>query len=207
MSRATLLLALALAGCSSSSGLDFDRSDHDPIPPVETLDYARLTPAEEWDRWELRLDAVGGVVDGVVGGGGPLLRDELEPEARAAFVAVAPQAGFAWGCDGGCFKYVAAVRDGVVSTFTTVPALRTFLGERADLVEVVILLDALGFHWDEGTDTGWRPADGGWELVAFEMTASCAPIVIDRVRVFVGVTGDVAELAREEWRRLEDVCT
>jgi hypothetical protein len=202
--RFLLVLAPPLGACSSVTAVDVD--EREAIPRVAELDFASVQPAEPWDYWELRW-AMDTRADSIVGSGGPVARDQIPPEILAELEGLIPATGFGPGClPGHCFKFLAAVSGTAVEVRASAQGLREFLGGVGSLVEAALLVDAHGFHWDEGEHTGWRAAPEGWELVVFQTVSFCAPVQTDRVRVAVDGEGHLRERAREVWRRLECAC-
>ena len=198
-------LALMASGCGSSP-TDVDVDDRAPLPSVAQLDFGAVEPAEAWDYWELRWMMPPGA-DSILGSGGAGARAQLPSQVQEELDALSPATGFAQGClPGHCFKILAGVDGDEIHLWTTVDGLLEFLGSVDSLVEAALLLDAHGFWWDEGEDTGWRSAPGGWEFVVLERVSSCAPVQTDRVRLLVAGSGELHEQAREVWERLEGAC-
>lgn len=203
-----VLLALGLVvACASPTGLDFDAEVYEPIPRFHALDYTAIAPAQEWDYWELRR---AGLTEeySVIGAGGALSRDELDPEVRAALDAVAPPSGFAGGClPAYCYSYLVAAEAGAIAVFRNRDELAAFLAPITTREEAILLGTAGGnLWWDEGENTGVRDVGGAWDLVLFELTRACAPVQTDRLRLRVHADGTVAEEAREVWKRSENMC-
>jgi hypothetical protein len=204
--RWTPVLAI-VAGCGSPTGLGVDLTDFERIPSIEALSFSAMQPAAEWDYWELRRGGWGGS-DAIVGSGGAVERDALPDDVVAALDSLAPESGFGTSClPGHCFSYIAAVRDGVVTTVLTVDELGAFLGELETVDEAVLLVHALSYYWDDGQSTGFRAVPGmGWELVVFELVAICSPVQTDRVLLGVHKAGTVAVRRRAVWEKLDGAC-
>ena len=141
--RKMMAILLLLAGCTSA--FDVDMSNFSPLPAVENLDYSRVTPAQSHPYWELRYAFEGGAPT-ILGAGGTLTRDQLDPAQRAELDAARVPTGFALGClPGHCYKYVAAV-NGSVSLYNTAPALAAFLGDIDSMEEAALMAHARGLY-------------------------------------------------------------
>lgn len=74
--------------------------------------------------------------------------------------------------------------------------------------------DALLRAWSAGYDmvcgavgrAAVREVEGGFEVIATQMTEDCDPIVTERLLLFVSSAGDIVVLEREEVSRMEGVC-
>lgn len=197
----------ALVACANVTGLDFDPDAYEPIPPLHALDYTAVLPAADWDYWELRWAGIT-EQDSVLGAGGALSRDELEPSVREALDAVSPPTGFAPGClPAYCYRYVVAAEGDAITVVGTRAGLAEFLAP-VNTAEEAILLGTAGadLWWDEGENTGVRDLGGRWDLVLFELARSCMPVQTDHVRLRVHGDGSVTEEAREVWERHDGMC-
>lgn len=201
--RKMMAIPLLLAGCTSA--FDIDMAGFSPLPDVEALDYSKVEPAASHTYWELRY-AFEGSAPTVLGAGGTLRRDQLDPAQRAELDAARPPTGFALSClPGHCYKYVAAV-NGAVSIYNTAEALAAFLGNIDGMEEAALTAHARGLYWNDSPDTGYRAVDAGWEIVALELVRACAPVQTDRVLLLVRRNGAVQELGREVYSKAENAC-
>lgn len=198
---------VAAFGCQDPSGVGFDAAEFDPIPQLEALDWTAVEPAEDWDYWEFRA---GGVpVDGeLLGSGGRLSRDDLEPDVLAALDATRPETGFSQGCPPAfCYRYVLAVLGRDVVAITDRAGLRTFLAPVTTREEAILLVSARDLvSWFDPGSSGIRDVGSGWDLVVRELVRLCDPVQTDRVRFRVKGSGQVIERAREVWERMENAC-
>ena len=78
--RKMMAIPLLLAGCTSA--FDIDMAGFSPLPDVEALDYSKVEPAASHTYWQLRY-AFEGSAPTVLGAGGTLRRDQLDPAQRA----------------------------------------------------------------------------------------------------------------------------
>ncbi|MFW5947705.1 MAG: hypothetical protein ACOCUW_04365, partial [Gemmatimonadota bacterium] len=196
---------------------------YDPIPALGDLDWSAVDPAAAWDYWELRR--AGPAPDPVLGTGGALTLEELDPTVAEALSLIEPSGGFAGGClPAWCYSYVAAVDGDQVTVIDTRGHFAAFLAPVTTAEEAILLAWSRDHVWwdtpaytgvDEGLpvlppggerDTGIREVDGGWDVVVFQLTEYCDPIRTDRVRFRVHADGRVTEEAREVWQRTEDAC-
>lgn len=207
---AVLIAAVTTAVCPElTTSVRFGPDVFEPIPALDELDWGAVVPGAAVDYWELR--AVFDPQDPrILGSGGPVARSALPEDVRARLDAARVENGFGGGClPAWCYRYIAYVDDeGGVGTVATRGALAGFLAPIASPEEAILLVSAIdGIWWEEtGEDTGIAAADGGWELVVFELAASCAPVQTDRVRYRVRTNGGVSEQAREVWMVSEGAC-
>lgn len=205
---AALICGGALVACGSTTGLDFEPTAFDPIPRLDALDWAAVQPAEAWAYWELREAGPSGDHD-VLGSGGALDRDELDPATLDALDDARPPNGFAVGClPGHCYKYVVATDGDEITLVDSTEELRAFLAPITSAEEAILLVASLPVvWWDDGENTGIRQAGSAWELVVFELARACTPVQTDRVLLRVeGATGAVTVRGRAVWERHEGVC-
>jgi len=209
-SAGAFVLAVGLVASCEPAGPEIDDGGLDSIPSLETLDYARVQPATDWQYWELRHGFPGSSagVD-IIGSGGPMPRTSLPPSVIADLDSAEPLQGFAPSClPAYCFDYVAATDGLGVTVFSTVEGLRQFLGTVDNATEATLLVHGLGFYWlPSHAGIGYRAAaDGGWEFIVLELVRTCAPVQTDRVVLRVEPTAQTTEIDREVWQREEGVC-
>jgi hypothetical protein len=204
------MLAVSVVGilaCQGTSLADVEVGSLDPIPALHDLDWGAVEPAAAWDYWELRR--TGPAEHPVIGSGGALNREELDPDVRGALDATVPSSGFSAGClPAWCYSYVVAVDGEVIVTVNTREALAEFLAPITTPEEAIVLASAADFAWwnPDGESTGVREAGTGWDIVLLQLVGFCAPVQTDRVRFRVEATGQVSEQAREVWQRHEQMC-
>lgn len=196
-------VVLLLAGCDDSpSGPGFTSlEDFSALPAFEDLDYAGVTPARDYDYWELRLSFEGQGFQ-VLGSGGSKSKAELDPDVLEALEAAHPQDGFDVDClPGFCYKYVASVDGASVELWTSPERLSGFLTPLDSEADAILFTKAHGYYWiGDDVETGAiRAGSDGYELVVLKLVESCAPVRIDRFRLHVSEVGGLSVEASEVW--------
>lgn len=199
-----LVLAVAIlgAGCSGSpTGIDdLDLGEFDALPAFESLDYERVTPADDYDYWELRqaIEGISGQAIAVVGS-----RESLPPEVQDELEAIALETGFGPDClPGGCHEYIVSVSGTSVETWATIPRLREFLGAVDTREDAALLVHAHGYYWSgEKRGGAIRGTGDGYDVIALRLVQYCAPVQVDRYLLRVSGSGELAIRAREVWSR------
>lgn len=93
-----------------------------------------------------------------------------------------------------------------VTAHNTVAALEQFLGTIDNAEEAIILLDAKGFYWESGENTGMRETSEGWEFIALQLVRACTPVQTDQVRIVIRRQGGLHELERKVFEKLDNAC-
>ena len=200
------LLLVVLAACESPADVNLEGLQR--LPAYESIAFSQLRPANNPQYWELRFSwGASGPADRVIASGGTMTREQLDPATQSALQNLRVPTGFHPSClPAFCFKYVVSVRNGVITTHRTTAELKDFLGDIDNLEEALVLLDAHGFYWTSGDDTGYRVAGSGWDFVALELVKFCAPVQTDRARISIRRDGSLSESAREVFAKLENAC-
>jgi hypothetical protein len=204
-----LVLSGTLWSCDSTTGIDVDLDAFDAIPNFEQLDLGALQTEGSYDYWEIRT-AFEGFAYQVIGTGGTLSKEDLDPEVIEALDTLAVEIGFGLGClPGYCYTYVVSVRDGsVIEVRSTTDALAAFLAPIDVWEEAAFLAYAHGYYWaafDKELGAIRRTEDG-YDMVALKTVEFCDPVRTDRFLLHIDVSGLLTEVASEVWRSDEGVC-
>lgn len=188
---------IALLACSSFTDLE----EYDLLPPFTDLAFASITTSAAFDLWELR-EATPAGAHRVVAVGGSLDRSVVPPAVLAQFDATRAENGFDPSClPGYCYKYFVSLQGSRVDTWTSIEAVRAFLGPIDSRVEAAILAKGHGYFWESTKETGAiRDVGGGYELVVLDLVKFCEPVEFDRFLVRIGSSGDVRIIKRQVWR-------
>ena len=190
-----------------SCGDGFGPVEGEPPPPLEELDFSRVSPAGSPALWELR-SAMEGTPHRVIGEGGTRMREEIDPDLLAAFDATTAADGFGPGCPPvRCYLYFVVLDGTEIETARTTEEAVDFLGSIGSAEEAALVAAAHGYHWGQEPETGSvRPSGDGFELVVLRTVELCDPVRTDRFRLRVSASGELSVRDREVWRRDEGVC-
>ncbi len=178
------------------------------LPAFEELDYASVTPARDFDYWELRYSFEGQGYE-VLGSGGSQKKVDLDPNVLEDFETAHSQVGFDIGClPGFCYKYVASVEGTSVELWSSPGRVSSFLAPLDTEADAVLLAKAHGYYWiGNDVETGAiRAAGDGFELIALKLVETCDPVRIDRFRLYVSRMGAVSVSDSEIWQTERGAC-
>ncbi len=193
-------------GCDDS--LTWPLEGFSALPAFEQLDYASVTPARDYDLWELRYSFEGQGYE-VLGSGGSKSKEEIDPSVLEAFEAAHPEVGFDIDClPGFCYKYVASLEGTSVELWTTPERLSSFLALLETEADAALLAKAHGYYWiGDDVETGAiRAASAGYELVVLKLVETCDPVRVDRFRLQISATGVLSVRDSEVWQENRGAC-
>lgn len=195
-------VGLLIAGCDDSpSGLGIvSLEDFSVLPPFEALDYVSVTPAGDYDLWELRVSTSDGYQ--VLGSGGSKSKAELDPDVLEAFETAHSEVGFdvdPVACF--CYKYIASLKGASVELWTSPERLASFVSPLESEADATLFAKAHGYYWkgDELETGAIRRTSDGYELIVLELLG-CNPHRVDRLRLYVEQAGGLDVRASEVWQ-------